>query len=97
MPPTTPSSAVVYAGECVSPALPSLAQGDVVEVKVIPVRFSWAFITATENYEGHYSLMQLYESQLPDGQKEKDGSGNMIAMRFLRLVSAGDLTKLSGS
>jgi len=41
--------------------------------------------------------MKLYESQLPDGQKEKDGSGNVIALRFLRLVSAGDLTKLSGS
>ena len=89
--------AVAYAGECKSPALPSLAQGDVVQVKVIPVRFSWAFITAMEDYEGDYPLMQLYGSQLPDGQKEKDGSGNMIAMRFLRLVSAGDLTKLSGS
>lgn len=89
--------AVAYAGECISPALPSLAQGDVIQVKVIPVRFSWAFITATGNYEGNYRLMQLYESQLPDGQKETDGSGNMIAMRFLRLVSAGDLTKLSGS
>jgi len=89
--------AVAYAGECKSPALPSLAQGDVVQVKVIPVRFSWAFITATEDYEGDYPLMQVYGSQLPDGQKEKDSSGNMIAMRFLRLVSAGDLTKLSGS
>jgi len=89
--------AVAYAGECVSPALPTLAQGDVVQVKVIPVRFSLAFITATEDYEGTYPMMKLYESQLPDGQKEKDGSGNVIALRFLRLVSAGDLTKLSGS
>ena len=89
--------AVAYAGECKSPALPRLAQGDIVRVKVIPVRFSWAFVTTTNDYEGTYELMQLYGSQLPDGQKEKDGSGNMIAMRFLRLVSAGDLTKLSGS
>jgi len=89
--------AVAYAGECVSPALPSLAQGDVVQVKVIPVRFSLAFVTATEDYEGTYPMMKLYESQLPDGQKEKNGSGSVVALRFLRLVSAGDLTKLSGS
>jgi len=87
-------SALIYAGECYSPALPSIAVGDTIKVKVIPMRFTWAFIGATEDREGTFDMMKLQENMIPEAQKEDDASGNHVARWFMRLVTADGITKL---
>jgi hypothetical protein len=39
-------------------------------------------------------MMQQMIGMLPAGMLEKDGSGNIVAVRGLRLLSAGDITEL---
>jgi hypothetical protein len=92
---------VVYAGECKSPPLPSLSVGTMVEVTVVPLRFSWPFIEGADDpgldIEGTFEQMesQLFLMSDVAGAVEKDGDGNIVALRLMRLVSASDLTKLS--
>ncbi len=87
--------ALIYAGECYLPPLPSVEKDSTIQVKVIPMRFTWAFVTATEDYEGTFDQFATQESMgmIPDGQKEDSGS-TKVARWFMRLVSAGDITKL---
>lgn len=86
---------VLYAGECKSPTLPAVAVGDAVSVKVIPLQFSWSFITAepTIDYEANYSMMKSYQTMVPEWQLLQEGD-TVTAMRLMRLVSAVDLTVL---
>jgi hypothetical protein len=90
---------VVYTGECISPPLPSVSVGTTVRLKVVPLRFSWAFIEGADepDHEGTFEQMesQLFLMSDVEGAVEEDGSGNILALRLMRLVSAGDLTKLS--
>ena len=85
---------VLYAGECKSPSFPAVGVGDTVTVKVIPVQFSWSFITAepTVDYEANYSMMKSYETMVPEWQLVRDSGDAIVAMRLMRLVSAVDLT-----
>ncbi len=90
---------VVYTGECISPPLPSVSVGTTVRLRVVPLRFSWAFIEGADDpdHEGTFEQMesQLFLMSDVEGAVEKDGSENILALRLMRLVSAGDLTKLS--
>ena len=88
------NKALIYAGECYAPALPSIAVGDTIRVKVIPMRFTWAFIDSQEDREGTFDMMKLQENMVPEAQREDDGSGNHVARWFMRLVTADGITKL---
>jgi hypothetical protein len=87
-------SALIYAGECYYPALPTLAKDSVVEMKVIPMRFTWAFMTSTEDREGTFDMFTMQEGMVPEAQKVDDASGNHVARWFMRLVTADGITKL---
>jgi len=84
-------SALIYAGECYSPELPTLEKDSTIEVKVIPMRFTWAFMTSADDREGTFDMFTLQESMVPDGQKE-DVNGTKVARWYMRLVSADDIT-----
>ena len=84
---------LIYAGECYSPALPTVAQGSTVKVKVIPMRFSWAFMTSGVDREGTFDQFAAQESFTPDGQKENSG-GTQVARWYMRVVTASDITTL---
>jgi|GEM_PF-961673 len=90
---------VVYTGECISPPLPSVSVGTSVRLTVVPLRFSWAFIEGADDpdHEGTFEQMesQLFLMSDVAGAVERDGSGNILALRLMRLVTAADLTKLS--
>jgi hypothetical protein len=85
------TKALIYAGECYSPALTSVPLGSTIKVKVIPMRFTWAFMTSTLDREGTFNLFTMQENMVPAGQKE-DVNGTKVARWFMRLVSAGDIT-----
>jgi hypothetical protein len=87
-------SALIYAGECYSPALPTLEKDSTIEVKVIPMLFTWAFMTSREDREGTFDLFTMQEGMVPEAQKVDDASGNHVARWFLRLVTAEGITKL---
>lgn len=82
---------IVFAGECKSPPLPDLSQGELIEVKAVPLRFTWEFLTATEEF---YSTLGQFASFIPDSLLETDAEGNIRAIRVMRLLSSSDLTRL---
>jgi hypothetical protein len=84
---------LIYAGECYNPALPSIAQGSTIRVKVIPMRFTWAFMTSSEDREGTFDMFTMQETMVPAGQKE-DSGGTKVARWYMRLVRASDITIL---
>jgi hypothetical protein len=87
-------SALIYAGECYTPVLPTLEKDSAVEMKVIPMLFTWAFMTSAEDREGTFDLFTMQEGMVPEAQKVDDASGNHVARWFLRLVTADGITKL---
>jgi hypothetical protein len=87
------TKALIYAGECYSPALTSVPLGSTIKVKVIPMRFTWAFMTSTEDREGTFDMMKMQEGMVPEAQKEND-NGTKVARWFMRLVTADGITKL---
>ncbi len=86
-------TALAYVGECYSPALPSVALGSTVRVRVIPMRWSWVFLDAAVDLEGTYGMMKMQEGIIPDAQKVNDGE-TKVARWMFRLVVAGDITVL---
>ena len=84
---------LIYAGQCYSPALPAVAQGNTIKVRVIPVRFSWAFMTSAEDREGTFDLFTQQEGMTPAGQKE-DVGGTKVARWYMRVVRSSDITIL---
>jgi len=87
------NKALIYAGECYSPVLPTIAVGDTIKAKVIPMRFTWAFIDSSEDREGTFDMMKMQEGMVPEAQKEND-NGTKVARWFMRLVTADGITKL---
>ena len=85
------ASALIYAGECYYPALPSLSQNSTIKVRVIPMRFVWAFLVSTDKLEGGFGQFTLQENMVPAGQKEDNGD-TKVARWYMRLVTAGDIT-----
>jgi hypothetical protein len=85
------ASALIYAGECYYPALPSLSQSSNIKVRAIPMRFVWAFMTSTDKLEGGFGQFTLQEGMVPAGQKEDNGD-TKVARWYMRLVTAGDIT-----
>jgi hypothetical protein len=85
------ASALIYAGECYYPALPNLSQNSTIKVRVIPMRFVWAFLVSTDKLEGGFGQFTLQENMVPAGQKEDSGD-TKVARWYLRLVTAGDIT-----
>lgn len=86
-------SMVIIAGECISPPLPTLAMGDLITVKAMPIKLSWEFIQTS----AEFSMIEPYVSWLPEGLLEKDGSGNIKAIKVMRLLSGEDIQKIESS
>jgi hypothetical protein len=86
----------VIAGECFSPPLSEhkYIQGNSVRVMAVPLRLSWDFLTSSTEYQQSYSMVQQIIAMLPASMLEKDASGDTVAVRGLRLLSAGDITEL---
>jgi len=58
------------------------------------MRFTWAFMTSTEDREGTFDMFTMQEGMVPEAQREDDASGNHVARWFMRLVTADGITKL---
>ena len=84
---------LMYAGECYVPALPTVEQNSTIRVKVIPMRYTWAFMTSSEDREGTFDMFTMQETMVPAGQKE-DVGGTKVARWYMRLVRASDITIL---
>ena len=84
---------LIYAGECYVPALPTVEQASTIRVKVIPMRYTWAFMTSSEDREGTFDMFTMQEAMVPAGQKE-DVGGTKVARWYMRLVRASDITIL---
>jgi hypothetical protein len=85
--------ALIYAGECYSPALPTVDKDSTIQVRVIPMRFTWDFMTTTVDREGTFDQFAVQETMgmIPAGQKE-DVNGIKVARWFMRLVTADGIT-----
>jgi hypothetical protein len=83
---------IIFAGDCKSPALPTLSEGQTIQVKAVPLKFSWDFLSSTEE---NYSLMADVALLVPEELLERDGQGNIEAIKVMRLLSGADLTLLS--
>jgi len=84
---------VIIAGECISPPLPTLAIDDLITVKAMPMKLSWEFIQAS----AEFSMIEPYVGLLPEGLLEKDGNGNIKAIKVMRLLSGEDIQKIESS
>jgi hypothetical protein len=84
---------LLYAGQCYSPALPEVVQNGTIKVRVIPMRFTWSFLTSTEDREGTFEQFTAQEGMTPDGQKE-DVGGTKVARWYMRVVRGSDITIL---
>ncbi len=84
---------LIYAGECHNPALTPVETNSTVRVRVIPLRFTWAFMSCQQDREGTYNQFTLQEGFTPAGQKEDDG-GTKVARWYMRVVTASDITVL---
>lgn len=82
---------LIYAGECYNPALPTVVQNSSIKAKVIPMRFTWAFMTSGVDREGTFDQFAAQESFTPAGQKEDSGV-TKVARWYMRLVTASDIT-----
>jgi predicted secreted hydrolase len=78
---------VIIAGECISPPLPTLAIGDPITVKAMPMKLSWEFIQTS----AEFSMIEPYVGWLPEGLLEKDGNGDIKAIRVMRVLSSEDI------
>jgi hypothetical protein len=84
---------LIYAGECYNPPLTTVETGSPIQVRVIPMRFTWAFMTTTLDREGTFDQFAVQEGlgMIPAGQKEDD-NGTKVARWFMRLVTADGIT-----
>lgn len=87
---------LVIGGECFSPPLSAYKyiSNDSIRVMAVPLRLTWDFLTSTTEYAQSYSMVQQYLALLPENMKEKNAGGQVVAIRGMRLLSAGDLTVL---
>ncbi len=87
-------TALIYAEDCYLPGFPEVAAGDTVRVRVIPMRFAWAFLDSSRDTEGASGMVKTQGDELPQAQKEEDGGGGIMARWYLRLATAGDIEVL---
>ena len=64
-----------------TPPPPSLISGDIIEVTAVPIKYSWDFLTVSQQY----SLIQQYASLLPEGLLVSDETGpkELLLMKLL--------------
>ena len=82
-------SMLVIVAECESPPPPTLNSGDAIEVTAVPIKYSWDFLTVSQQF----SLIQQYASLLPAGLVVSDEAGP-VGLLLMRLSSGADLSKL---
>ena len=81
---------VIIVSECGAPPPPALASGDLITVKAVPVKYSWDFLKASQEF----GLIQQFASLLPEGLLVSDEAGPK-EVRVMRLLSGEDVQKLS--
>jgi Icc protein len=81
-------SMLAIIGECISPPPPSLESGDTIEITAIPLKYSWEFLQASQQF----SLIQQFASFLPEGLLIGDEAGPR-ALLLMRLPSGDGIQK----
>ena len=67
--------------ECITPPPPTLASGDTVTVRAVLIKYSWDFLTVSQEF----ALIQQYAYLLPEGLlvSDEDGPDELMLMRLL--------------
>ena len=73
---------LVIVAECITPSPPTLASGDTVTVRAVPIEYNWDFLTASEEF----ALIQQFAYLLPEGLLVSDEAGPEKVM-LMRLPS----------
>jgi len=82
-------SMLLLVAECESPPPPTLNSGDAIEVTAVPIKYSWDFLTVSQQF----SLIQQYASLLPADLVVSDEAGP-AGVLLMRLSSGADLRRL---
>jgi hypothetical protein len=80
---------ILIVAECNTPSSPSLISGDTAEVTAVPIKYSWEFLTVSQQY----SLIQQYASLLPEGLLVSDETGPKELL-LLKLLSGDGIRKI---
>ena len=79
---------VIVTGECIAPLPPTLAIGDSIMVKALPLQYTMEFIEASSEF----AMIQQYASLLPEGLLVVDEAGHQ-AVRIMWLLSGDEIKK----
>jgi hypothetical protein len=77
---------VMVTGESISPLPPTLAAGDSIVVKALPLQYSVEFLETSKEF----GMIQQYASLLPEGLLVGDEAGPQ-AVRIMMLLSGDDI------
>ena len=77
---------VMVTGESISPLPPTLAAGDSIRVKALPLQYSVEFLETSKEF----GMIQQYASLLPEGLLVGDEAGPQ-AVRIIMLLSGDDI------
>ena len=80
---------VIVAGECIAPPLPSLATGELIRVKALPLRYSMEAIKTSREF----ALIEQYAYLLPEDLLVGDKAAPE-AIKIMMLLSGDDVQKL---
>ena len=81
---------LVIVAECITPSPPTLASGDTVTVRAVPIEYNWDFLTASEEF----ALIQQFAYLLPEGLLVSDEAGPEELM-LMRLPSGEGIQEVS--
>jgi hypothetical protein len=81
---------LIIVAECVTPSPPTLATGDTVTVRAVPIKHSWDFLTVSQEF----ALIQQYAYLLPEGLLLSDEAGPDELM-LMRLLSGEGIQQVS--
>jgi hypothetical protein len=92
-------SAVIMVQACVSPPPPDLNVGDTIEARIVPVRYTWEFMTESPRVPGSkwdllVNAVENSRELLPPGFLVTDEYGDPIEIRLLMLLSGADVQAL---
>ncbi len=81
---------LVIVAECITPSPPTLAAGDTVTVRAVPIKYSWDFLTGSREF----ASVQQYAYLLPEGLLVSDETGPDELM-LMRLLSGDGIQEVS--
>ena len=81
---------LIIVAECITPSPPTLALGDTVTIRAVPIKYSWDFLTVSQEF----ALIQQYAYLLPEGLLVSDEAGSNELM-LMRLLSGDGIQEIS--